>query len=259
MSLSSQQREDIAELLRKQIRRKLAEYNPETNNMPFHTRLLGKDRMALFSFIHSINTTLGTSVFEQIAEIVARPNFRCAKYQYKEFSNTISVDAQRIIQEIMDDLTTANRDVDKLAETAAIIAVSQSGGFRQVERPTIDLFLESYEGVEYYFDIKTAKPNKGNFVGLKRNMLEWVAIRGAMDKRVKIRTIVAIPYNPYAPKPYERWTLRGLFDLQNNELLVAEEFWNFLGGDNAYEELLEVFEQVGITLRPEIDARFAQF
>lgn len=35
--------------------------------MPFHTRLLGKDRMALFSFIHSLNTNFGTSIFEPVA------------------------------------------------------------------------------------------------------------------------------------------------------------------------------------------------
>jgi hypothetical protein len=74
MTLSKQQVKEITELLTGQIRRKLAEYNPEPNSMPFHTRQLGKDRMALFSFIQSINTTLGASVFEQTAVIIARPN-----------------------------------------------------------------------------------------------------------------------------------------------------------------------------------------
>ena len=42
-----------------------------------------------------------------------------------------------------------------------------------------------------------------------------------------------------------------------NDLLVAKDFLDFLGGENTYEELLDVFEQVGIALRPEIDVRFA--
>jgi hypothetical protein len=41
--------------------------------------------------------------------------------------------------------------------------------------------------------------------------------------------------------------------------MVAEEFWNFLGGEGTYEQLLSVFEDVGIELRPEIDARFREF
>jgi type II restriction enzyme len=77
-----------------------------------------------------------------------------------------------------------------------------------------------------------------------------------LNPNVDIRTLLAIPYNPYEPEPYQRWTLQGMYDLKN-EILVAAEFWDFLGGKNTYEDLLEVFEQVGIALRPEIDAKFA--
>ncbi len=45
----------------------------------------------------------------------------------------------------------------------------------------------------------------------------------------------------------------------DNELKVAEEFWNFIGDDGAYEELLICFERVGIELRPEIDEYFSKF
>jgi len=45
----------------------------------------------------------------------------------------------------------------------------------------------------------------------------------------------------------------------NNELKVADEFWDFLGGKGAYQELLDCFERVGIELGPEIDKYFAKF
>lgn len=89
-------------------------------------------------------------------------------------------------------------------------------------------------------------------------MLEWVAIRGAQDNTVKIKTLIAIPYNPYEPKPYQRWTLQGLFDLEN-EIMVADEFWDFIGGEGTYQDLLDIFEKVGIELRPEIDRYFQKF
>ena len=44
-----------------------------------------------------------------------------------------------------------------------------------------------------------------------------------------------------------------------NELKVAEEFWDFLGGAGAYNDLLNIFERVGIELRPEIDEYFLKF
>lgn len=53
----------IKKLIIDSIKNKLKTYKPESFSMPFHYRLLGKDRMALFSFIHSLNTTFGTSIF----------------------------------------------------------------------------------------------------------------------------------------------------------------------------------------------------
>ena len=47
-----QQKVNIEKILKESLRNKFQHYNPEPAVMPFHTRLLGKDRMALFSFIH---------------------------------------------------------------------------------------------------------------------------------------------------------------------------------------------------------------
>ena len=63
MPLSKQQIIDIEQVLRDSLRRKFQNYKPEPASMPFHIRLLGKDRLALFSFIHSLNTNFGTSIF----------------------------------------------------------------------------------------------------------------------------------------------------------------------------------------------------
>jgi type II restriction enzyme len=108
------------------------------------------------------------------------------------------------------------------------------------------------------FDIKTAKPNAGGFKEFKRTLLEWVATTLAANPTANIQTLIAIPYNPYEPQPYNRWTMRGMLDLPN-ELKVADEFWDFLGGDGAYQDLLDCFERVGIELRTEIDEYFSRF
>ena len=115
----------------------------------------------------------------------------------------------------------------------------------------VDLFVEKVDGIEYYFEIKTAKPNINEFTGIKKQMLDWIAMRGSQNPKVQLKTIVAIPYNPYEPKPYERWTLQGLFDLKS-EVLVGAEFWNLLGGKNTYDDLLKVFEEAGLELNDEI-------
>jgi hypothetical protein len=67
MALTNQQITEVENVLRTSLRHKFQNYNPEPAVMPFHTRLLGKDRLALYSFIHSLNTNFGTSIFEPVA------------------------------------------------------------------------------------------------------------------------------------------------------------------------------------------------
>ncbi|MBI2591316.1 MAG: TdeIII family type II restriction endonuclease [Candidatus Brennerbacteria bacterium] len=254
MALTTQQSEQIKEYLVEKIRQKLTVYNPETNSMPFHFRLLGKDRMALFSFIQSVNTMLGTSIFEQVGKMIAEPRAKRAIGQYKEFKGFISSEAVLKIDSIMRDLRSVSRTPDKEKETKEVLAVAGKGDMGKKLKKRVDLFVEMKNETEYYFEIKTAKPNINEFTGIKKQMLDWIAMRGSEKPKAKAKTIVAIPYNPYEPKPYERWTLQGLFDLKE-EVLVGVEFWDLLGGKNTYEDLLRVFEKAGLELYGEIDKK----
>lgn len=225
--------------------------------MPFHTRLLGKDRLALYAFIHSLNTNFGTTIFEPVAVALASSRFKIAKKQVKS-GTKMSTSAQFEIQKIIDELTAANIKPDKTKEIEIIRTVCQIGEMRTVKPTMVDVYLENDEGEIFLFDIKTAKPNKGGFKEFKRTLLKWTAVVLAENPSAKVNTIIAIPYNPYEPKPYSRWTMAGMLDLEN-ELKVAEEFWDFLGGEGAYNDLLTCFERVGIEMRKEIDEYFEQF
>ena len=257
MALSNNQIKLVEETIRTNLRNRFEKYNPEPAVMPFHTRLLGKDRLALYSFIHSLSTSFGTAIFEPVAVALASNRFKVAKKQIKS-GNQISTEAQFEIQKIMDELTAVNIKPDKQKEIEIIRKVCQKGKMRTVKPTMVDVYLESNSGEFYLFDIKTAKPNKGGFKEFKRTLLEWTAIVLAENPTAKVNTLIAIPYNPYEPKPYSRWTIAGMLDLKN-ELKVAEEFWDFLGGSNAYQDLLGCFERVGIEMRSEIDKYFSRF
>ena len=257
MALTKEQIQSVEDTIRNSLRNRFQTYNPEPAVMPFHTRLLGKDRLALYSFIHSLNTNFGTTIFEPVAVSLASSKFKVAKLQMKS-GTQISEQAQYEIQKIMDDLTAANNKPDKQKEIEIIRKVCQKGEMRTVKPTRVDVYLESNDGEIYLFDIKTAKPNKGGFKEFKRTLLEWAATVLSENPKAKINTLIAIPYNPYEPKPYSRWTMAGMLDLEE-ELKVAEEFWDFLGGKGAYDDLLGCFERVGIELRQEIDDYFKRF
>jgi len=257
MALTHQQCIDIKTLLIVSLKKKFQNYKPEPSSMPFHTRLLGRDRMALFSFIHSLNTNFGSSIFEPVAKAIANSNFRNV-WLKQNAGSSISAKAHEAIQIIMDNLSTATSMPNKVNEINVIREAAQKGSIKNVKLTKVDIKLESKSGEIYLIDIKAAKPNMGEFKGYKRTLLEWVAATLAEDAETQINTLIAIPYNPYEPHPYARWTMRGMLDL-NEELKVADEFWDFLGGTGTYIQLLDIFERTGIELRPEIDNYFSKY
>ena len=125
MALTKEHRNRVTETIKTCLRYKFQEYIPETDNMPFHYRLLGKDRMALFSFLQSLNTTFGTSIYEPVAIELAKPIFKEAHTQYK-LGNIITRDAQNEIQKIMNDLSIGG-EVNKIRETEILRKAARSG------------------------------------------------------------------------------------------------------------------------------------
>ena len=97
MALSKEQINGVEEVLKASLRNKFQNYKPEPASMPFHTRLLGKDRLALYSFIHSLNTNFGTSIFEPVGLTLAQKNFKIASAQAIA-GDHISAEAQNVIQ-----------------------------------------------------------------------------------------------------------------------------------------------------------------
>ncbi|GMO21321.1 MAG: TdeIII family type II restriction endonuclease [Termitinemataceae bacterium] len=255
MSLTNSQKTYIQQVITTCLRNKFQNYSPESSNMPFHYRLLGKDRMALYSFIQSLCTTFGASIFEPVAIALAKERFVKVESQYV-VGNSIYSDCQQSVQSIINALT-VNPKPNKTSELKTL-RNSLHGKMNKLKPAKVDLFVQSDTGEQFLFDLKTAKPNKGDFQKYKQTLLEWAGIVLSQDKNAQVNTLIAIPYNPYEPEPYQRWTMAGMLDL-SNELKVADEFWNFLGGEGAYTELLDCFEQVGIILRPEIDDYFNGF
>ena len=249
-------KERVEDAIEAALRRKFENYNPEPSHMPFHTRLLGKDRMALYSFIHSLNTNFGTTIFERVAQEIAEGTFNQVALQHR-LENEFSSRAQSEITSIMNGLSAGSRSPNHADEIARIRRNAQSGPVVNKRLRRVDVFL-SDDDTTYLIDLKTAKPNVSSFEKYKQDMLEWAASILYQSQDANVRIIVAIPYNPYEPEPYSRWTLRGMLEIENqSQLMVGEEFWNFLaGGQDIYQDLLDCFENVGYRMRDEIDDYF---
>jgi len=82
------------------------------------------------------------------------------------------------------------------------------------------------------------------FRAVRRKMLRWCTLRLSQNPCDNIRTCIGIPYNPYHPKKYQRWTSNES-DYQE-DLLIQERLWQeFSGGEDIFEELIQIFQEVG--------------
>jgi len=180
MALPSKTAREIAELLMTTVREKLRTYQPETVHMPFHHRLLGKDRYAMFSFIQSMNTTFGMSIWEQIAVILAKGVNNYAERQYRLLGE-VDAGTEKFISEIHYKLRKGEIATNKNNEVEQIRGVIKKGEAKVDPDSIVDLFVK-VKNTENYFDITSAKPNMKEFVALKLKLLRWTALRLSQDK-----------------------------------------------------------------------------
>lgn len=245
MALSNSQKEKISILLERKIEDKLRRYARETSSMPFLTRLIqDSEKVAAYSFIHSIATTLGMSIYEDVSKIIAEKTADECFTKY-DVGGVISREQKSVIDDIVRKLRNSEKKVDSTQEMKLVLDASARDGKAQKEGRIADFYMRR-NGKEHYFEIKTVKPNIDVFTKSKTKLLEWVARR-----RSPIKVFLAFPYNPYHPQPYERFTEQGVLD-RGREFLIGKEYWDFLGGENTFEELLSLFDSVGKNFKEKI-------
>ena len=159
MPLSKNVKSQIEDMLVKTVSEKLEKYKPETSYMPFHFNLIGKDIYALFSFIQSINTTFGTSIWEQLGVLLASDKGKQAKRQYK-LPGSIDNNTESLIINYVNQLRAGLISPDKQKEKNIIknSIISADNSINDPDR-TVDLFVINLDNSEEYYDITSAKPN----------------------------------------------------------------------------------------------------
>jgi hypothetical protein len=249
MALSKTQIEQIKILLSKKIENKLKSYGRETTSMPFLARLIqDNEKIAAYSFIHSLATTLGMSIYEDVSVIIASENSEECFRNYG-VGGVISDEQKTVISNIVSKLRNSERTANIEKETEEVLSAISKNGVFQKSGNIADFYMKR-EGKEYYFEIKTVKPNIDVFEKSKTKLLEWVARR-----RTPVNVYLAFPYNPYHPEPYSRFTEVGMMDVKK-DFLVGDQYWDFIGGENTFPELLQTFDEVGKEFKDKLNKKF---
>tara|TARA_Y100001936_G_C15881165_1_gene562910 strand:+ start:92 stop:850 length:759 start_codon:yes stop_codon:yes gene_type:complete len=231
--------DDVTAYLDDWLVSKIAGFDIGAPHMPFLSRIIRNERdVASYSKVHSISTVFGQSIYEQISVIIANSNSDDAEHQ-RDIPIEISQARRDLITQIIDDLNAGNREPNRQAEMEQILATPNEDVHCVIPKPKkYDVFIRRGDD-EYFFDLKTVKPNISDFAKFKEQMLQWIAREDHI-----VHTMMIFPYNPYLPEPFETAYQIGNM-VSPNEYMVGEQYWDFIGGAGAYQQVLDIFDQVG--------------
>ncbi len=251
MALTINQKQKIKTLLSSKIEAKLKSYGRETTSMPFLARLIqDNEKIAAYSFIHSMATTLGMSIYEDVSVIIASETADEAFRNYG-VGGAISESQKTAIGNIIAKLRNGEREANIEKETEEVLKASSVNGEFQKSGSIADFYMKR-GSQEFYFEIKTVKPNIDVFEKSKTKLLEWIARR-----RKEVKVFLAFPYNPYHPEPYSRFTEVGMMDAPN-DFMVGDEYWDFIGGKETFPDLLKTFDDVGKEFKERLEKKFKE-
>ncbi len=248
--MESNTKTKIKRSLKVMIRKKLDSYTPATTFNPFLTGLVPLKYVRLNSFMISLSTSIGMSVYEQISKIIAVANgyINCGKMKLYETTN-LSDHQIKKAAEIIERLTKKGQSANYDLETKEILGCDESDGKKIKVNSIVDFSMEK-NNIIYLFEIKTAKPNKDVFIASKMKLLQW----RARLKNKEVRTYLAFPYNPYYPEPYQHFAKGNYFE-RGKEFLIGKEYWDLIGGDGTYDELIVLIKEVGDELLSDIRSK----
>ena len=215
------------------------------NLQPFHAAIVPSEVLRISAFQRGFVTSLGTS-FEECAKLIALDHHQDAQRSY-DVQGVISSDALIEIERQVSSFERAAARKTQAPDLGTMIdsVLRANNSGESIDRVyRADLYILSNNGDEYYFEMKSPKPNKDQCLAVTQRILRFHALRN--QARPKVRGYFAMAYNPFGNSREEyNWSIAKKYMPYDEGLLIGDEFWNVVGGATAYQELLEIYQHVG--------------
>ena len=226
-------------------------------NAPFHMAFLRafQDKLeehvtdipvfiSLSSWFNGLNTTLGQSFFENVSHILCDG----MKREFKTLK--ISQTQQTTVTDIVTDLKN-NTHVPNLARENGLIYQNNTPQDKEVSNFTADCYFEDNEKI-VAIELKTVKPNSGVFKNEKDKMLSAKAGLKNANAAKEIFFYLAFPFDPLSLTPtgsdktgFMNYSVDFTKFFAANEVLLADELWNFLSGDtNTMQQIIDIINAI---------------
>ena len=223
---------------------------------PFGYRIVPIEVWKGSKFERSFVTTLGQGIFEQLGKIIAQGTGAYVENQYRQVV-TLNTFQTQTIEQSLERQSQGRRGATTPNITQEIEELRRLRIDSNINVTVInDLYIRRQNGQEEFYSFKTVKPNKDQTIAAKKNLLYLKVGIPACD------AYFALPFNPagdghsYIEQDHKipsKW-----FNMDDtNYVLIGSSLWNKIGADpNTYNELLEIFAEVGVVTRNRIRTEY---
>jgi hypothetical protein len=196
------------------------------------------------------STALG-NLHERIALVVASEVHAVAE-RAVDLTGQLPVLAREFITQRLGQLEAGAAEPDHEFEREQLL---NAFGTEVTAVTRIDLAITTHDDDTHYFEMKSAKPNKGQCIEMKQRLLTAVAIR----RSARVWAWWGVPYNPYGiARAYGHPYPKRFFDFTRDVKLGAD-FWNFVGDDaTTFDDLLALYREIGTEFSEQLDALRAE-
>ena len=214
---------------------------------PFHQLFFSQAEVHAARTERSVVTAMGTQLYPRLAQAVARDRFADVNLEHQVTGN-LNDAAVNMIDEIVTMLRApgrrraGDRRPDHERELREIL---NSPGGGQSQRSIIaDLYIGDFTGGPLFIELKTPMPNLDIAAESKRKLLYYLAIRQRQGV-TGAQSFLGLTYNPYVTREkYGHSVTKQIMDM-DKQVLIGKELWDFIGGPGAYNEILELIEEIG--------------
>lgn len=258
--MNNEQKQDIAFEVIKILKSRLDSFPSNltiTRNAPFHKAFLQAfstnfadlnlnmdASIAISSWIHGLNTTLGQSFFEKVAQILSSG-------QKRTFQGNFIYQTQRnVISEIMTDLKN-NQHTPSVIMENNLIASNSNGELTSVSNFTVDCFIEDTDKI-IAIELKSVRPNSGEIRGEKQKILLAKAALKQLYPNKRIFYYFGFPFDPLSntETDYDKQRfMNHIIEFHKfcdiEEILISSELWNLLSGqEHTMEDILQIIRSI---------------
>lgn len=213
---------------------------------PFHRLFFDELSLIAFKQERSIVTKMGMHLYPELAKIIALENFRDVTRE-THIRGTVPLQTATTIDRIVTELRTNQRAPNRENETREIeesFTQPNNVAFTEI-RTVADIYIGDFTGGPFFAEIKTPLPNLDICAETKKKILTFKAVRRGQNPKA----FMAFPYNPFVTRAeYKHGFTNRIMDI-SNDVLMGDEFWDYIGGPGTFTTILGIIEIVGNEIR----------